>query len=531
MSTDAEQQGVLRSAAVVGACTGLSRLLGFVREILMAVLFGTSLAKSAFDIAFLIPNLFRRLFGEGALAAAFVPVFTETLEREGPERAGRLAGRVMTMLGLVLGAAVAAGMLVATLALVHGGLGARASAVLPLLRIMLPYAFFICTVALCMAILNSLHHFLVPAATPVLLNVVWIMVLAVVCPRMGPDTDARIRAVAWGVLAAGSIQLAVQAPALLRLRISLPVSVAWDDPKVRKVLLLMGPVALAMGVFQVNVVVDRVLAFMVADWGPAALTYAERLIYLPLGIFATAMGTVLLPTFSRQVVRDQHGRIADTLGRALRNLLLVTAPAAVGLLVLAGPVVRLAFAWRGGAFGEESVVRTARAVAFYAPGLVVFSVYKLLVPAFYAMQDMRTPVRIAARVVALNFVLNVAFILSWPAGYKHAGIALATVLSSCVNCVALARILGRRVGDPGWRGLAGTAARTGIAAAVMGLAVGALHPLAWDAAFAHGMPAKAAEAVAMAAAVAVGVGTYALLSFLLCSREVRALAGELRSGG
>jgi len=518
---------VLRSTAIVSSCTGLSRMLGFVREVLMGWYFGTSLAKSAFDVAFQIPNLFRRLFGEGALSAAFVPIFAETIEKDGHEAANRFAGKIVLMLGAVLGTIMLCGILAATVAM-RFPIGERASAVMPLLRIMLPYMVFICMAALCMAILNSLRHFTVPAMTPVLLNVVWILILLIVCPRFGETPGERIYGVAWGILCAGALQLLFQVPVLRRFGFSPEVSFEWRDERVNRVLLAMGPVALGVGILQINVFVDRILALIVAEWAPAALTYAERLIYLPLGIFATALGTVLLPTFSRQAARNRKDHITETLATSLRSMFLVVIPACVGMLVLLTPIVRLAFLWRGGRFDNDSLVYTVRALAFYAPGLVVFSTYKILVPVFYALKDVRTPVRVASRVVFLNLALNVLFIMTWPAGFKHAGIAFATTVSSLVSCLVLGRMLGSRLGGIDWRGVLGCAARTILISVAMGLVVYLGHAWLAGKTASMGMREKVAQFIAVFGAIVTGVAVYAGLAFRVCGEESRAVVSALR---
>lgn len=506
---------ILKSTAVVSLGTGVSRILGLVREILMAHYFGTSLAKSAFDVAFRIPNLFRRLFGEGALSAALVPVLTKTSESEGREAANRLVGQVMTLMGVVLLSVVAVGVLGISLALEHGSWGARVGAVLPLLRTLLPYTFFICMVALCMAILNSHHHFALPAFTPVALNVVWIGVLLVVGGRYGATPAERIRVVAWGILVAGVVQLAIQVPGLWRLGLRPNLSFAWSDTKVRRILLLMGPAALGMGIHQVNFFLDGVLALWAAEWAPAALTFAERLVYLPLGLFATALGTVLLPTFSRQAMRADPSHMRATFGSAFHNLMLVMVPAALGMMVLARPIVDLVYAWQGGEFGARSGLLTARALAFYAPGLIVFSLYKLLVPIFYALEDTRTPVRVGAAVVVLNLVLNITFILTWPLEYKHAGLALSTVLASGINCVCLALVLQRRIGPMGWRQMTRGMLRTLLAA--LGMAWVVMRVPAWLQCL--GGPAagvgKSAQLIAVLGAIVVGMAVYGALLVVL----------------
>ncbi len=511
---------LFKSVAVVAAGTGLSRLLGFVREMLMAYTFGTSLAKSAFDVAFRIPNLFRQLFGEGALSAAFVPVYTRTREREGDAAANRLAGRSLTLLGCVLLAITLAGIAILTLVLERVPTAPRAAAVLPLLRIMLPYAFFICVVALCTAVQTARHRFAVPALTPVILNVAWVLALLLVVPRFGATLQERVRGVAWAVLAAGALQLLAQVPALAACGGRPVLSFAWRDRAVRRVLALMGPAALGMGVHQVNVCVDGVLALWAAPWAPAALTFAERLIYLPLGVIATAMGTVLLPTFSGQAAQGRVSSMAETLRQAIRAVLLVMVPVATALLVFSSPVIELVYRWHGGQFGAESVGRTARALAFYAPGLVVFSLYKMLVPAFYALEDTRTPVRVGIWMVAANFVMNVTFVLTWPLEYKHAGLALATVISSALNAGILARLLRRRIGPLGWRPLLHTAARVLAAAALMALTARRVHAL-WGRAV--GETGKLTELGALLAAGLAGGVVYVLLTVWWCPEEWRRL--------
>ncbi len=518
---------IFRHAITVSFFTGLSRVLGFAREMVMAHYFGTSLAKSAFDVAFRIPNLFRRLFGEGALSAAFVPVFSEILEKEGREKANRLAGRVLTMLALFLILITAAGTVIITIAMQYTTDGTRLAAVLPLLRIMLPYMVFICLVALGMGILNAVGNFAVSAATPLLLNIVWIAAVFWVCPRLGDSLAERIYGVAWAVLLAGVLQLVTQVPALLRLRVMPRPSFAWNDRRIREILLLLGPAALGMGVHQVNVVVDGVLALWAGSWAPAALTYAERLIYLPLGLFATALGTVLLPAFARQVASNRTAAIPPALARSLRGLMLVMVPAAAGLMILAGPIVQLAF--QSGEFDAQSRILTARALVFYAPGLAVFSLYKMLVPAFYAIKDTRTPVRTGLIAVGLNLVLNVLLVVTLPTYYKHAGLAMATVFASAVNSALLAIVLTRRIGSPGWHSLGASLLKvlgcSLLMVVVIHLLLGWLEPLPW-----FSTATKAGQAARVAAAMLAGGAVYAASVLLFCRREI-SLLRQHNSGG
>ena len=517
---------VIRSAAIVSKGTALSRLLGFVREMLMAYFFGTSFFQSAFTVAFTVPNLFRRLFGEGALSAAFIPVLAETMEKEGKERARELAGRVIVFAGLVLTCVVIVGAIGTSIALRYVD-SAKWQLILSLLRIMLPYTVLICLVALCMAILNTLHHFAIPALTPVLLNVVWIGVLVAVCPRFGDDTSAKIHALAWGIVLGGVVQLAFQFPALIREGFLPKISFSLrGDARLKRVLVLMAPAALGMGVFQVNTMIDHVLAFVVSDWAAAALRFSERLIYLPMGIFATALGTVLLPVFARQAAQSNSDEMRTTLNMSLRNLLFVTLPASVGMVVLARPIVQLVF--ERGMFNADSTLQTSRALMVYGSGLVVFSLHKVFVPAFYALKDTVTPVRTSLIAVAVNLTLNIAFILTWPYEFKHAGIALATVVSSFVNCTMLAILFHRRVGSPGWGTVLRSLVRIAGGSVLVGIAARLAHGGLLAATESMGAATRLCRGVSVVGAIAVAVAVYACYAAIMCRAEWREVVGSLR---
>ncbi len=438
------KRSLLLDTMVVGLCTLASRVLGFAREIFMAYMFGTTLWQSAFSVAFTIPNTFRRIFGEGALASAFVPVFTETMEREGETAAWSLAGKTLNLLMLTLAVVVAVGLAVIRVGESWTVPGSQAHTVWSLLRIMFPYLFFICVAALCMAMLNSQRRFLLPALAAPLLNVVWILAMLAVIFWGRPDPGWRIRVIAGAVLGAGFLQAAFQFPVLWRQGFRGANSLGLDDPRIRRVLILMGPAALGMGVSQVNIGIDRMLAFFAGEWAPAALSFAERLVYLPLGLFATAMGTVLLPTLSRSAARRGNAVMAKTVETSLVHLMMVMAPAAFGLFLLADPLVTLAY--QRGRFDAHSTMLTARALRFYAPGLVTFSLYKVFVPAFYALKDTRTPVKTGLMAVGINLVLNLLFVFTWPVYYRHGGLALASVLAAACNGMALAVLLRRRLG-------------------------------------------------------------------------------------
>lgn len=507
-----EKAKIIRSVSVVGLFTMSSRVLGLARDVLMAGLFGTSVWMSAFVVAFTIPNLFRRLFGEGALAASFIPVFVETRQKQGDPAAWDMARKVITMLAAVLTLLVLSGIIIISGVIAFSAPGGKAAIILPLLRIMLPYMIFICLAALSMAILNSFQHFAVPAATPCLLNFIWILTVLLVCPRLGSSMNVRIHAVAWAVLVAGIVQLGAQVPMLRHFGFRAGLSFAWRDTRIIRMLQLMGPAALGLAVTQFNVLIDRMLAAWIGAWAPAALFYSERLIYFPLGVFATAMGTVLLPTFSGHAARTDASEMKRTINHSLCNLLFVMIPAAAGLLVLAHPIIRMIFEWK--LFTAQSTHLTAIALQFYAPGLLVFSLARILVPAFYAQQDTITPVKVGILTVVLNLVLNLAFVLTWPLYLKHAGLACATVLAESFYALVLAILLHRRLGSPGWRKIGGSAIRSAIAAMAMGIAV-------WFIArylptyLPQRLPNKIAQIITVAIAIGFGTGFYLSLAFLL----------------
>jgi putative peptidoglycan lipid II flippase len=511
-----DSKRIIKSAGIVSGLTSLSRLLGLVRDVMMAGLFGTSLVASAFFVAFTVPNLFRRLFGEGALSAALVPVLIETREKEGDDVAWTFVNRVLSLTLVVLTAITA---LVILAAMLIPPASPKTAAVFELLQIMMPYMIFICLAAVSMGILNAFHHFAVSAFAPSILNILWIGTLLFIVPNVGDTPEEKIRAVAWSILLAGFLQWAVQWPVLRRFGWKPHFSNVWKTPRIRKMLLLMGPAALGMAVLQINVMVDRLLAMWVSAEAPAALSYSERLIYFPLGIIATALGTVLLPVFAGHAARADHQKIREGVTDGLRHILFVMIPASAGLLVMAEPLVRMIY--EHGEFTVYSTQLTSIALQAYAPGLVVFSLAKIFVPAFYGMQDTQTPVKIGLIAVVLNFVLNITFVLTFPQGVKHAGIAFATVLSSVFNMACLALILQRRIGRPDWKGVGATALRCCAAAALMGAAV----------LFVYGLfpgIGKIEQILAVLVSIAAGGGVYLVACILLRAPELRDITRALR---
>ncbi len=522
-----ENRNVIRFAFAVGGFTMLSRFLGMARDMLTAGVFGTSLAMSSFVVAFRIPNLFRALFGEGALSSAFVPVFMASRRSEGEPAAWLLARRVATLVGSFLLVVVVLGVVGMSAALVWPGLSEEAAAVLPLARIMLPYVIFICLAALAMAVLNSYQKFSVSAFTPALLNITWILAILFIVPLIRGGPGRQIYGLAWTVFAAGAVQLAYQVPSLLRVGWRPGLDADWRDPRVKKVFMLMGPSALGLAVNQVNVMVNSLIAlFWVGAWAPSALFYAERLIYFPQGILATALGTVLLPVLSDFAAQQKHREMRETIHHGLRTLLFVMTPASVGLFVLSKPIVQMLL--ERGSFNWESTILTARALSFYAPGLMVFCLAKVFVPAFYAMQDTRTPVKIGLVGVSLNFTLNILFALTLPEYWKHAGLAFSTVIAESFNGFMLAFFLRRRLGPFGIRGILGGLARALAAAAAMAAVAFYTERVLTTWLYVY-LPHKAAQWIGVPMAIALGMAVYFGLARLFRFPELGFVLDSLRA--
>jgi putative peptidoglycan lipid II flippase len=510
---------IIRSAGVVGSFTLLSRGLGMLRDIVIAYHFGTSLLASAFFVAFTIPNLFRRLFGEGALSAAFIPVLIETRKKEGDKASWDMAAKVVTMSAAVLSTIAILGVLLFSVGLRIPGLPDKWLATFGLSRVMFPYVVFICMAALSMAVLNSYKHFSTSAFAPCLLNLILIGSMLGIFPFLNGDTYSRVYTLSWAVLVAGTAQVAIQLPALKKFGCPFKFSSRWNDPRIRQMLALMGPAALGMAVTQVNVLVDRLLAMWIGEWAPAALFYSERMIYFPLGIIATALGTVLLPTFSYHAADRDTEAMRETITHSIKHLLFIMTPASIGLLVLASPILSAIFEW-GGSFGSDSTMLSARALRLYAPGLIVFSVAKVFVPAFYAMKDTRTPVRIGIYIVLLNLTMNVIFILTLPTYWKHAGMALSTVLAEAAGMIALGIILTRRVKQLQWAGILHGFLRYLLCALFMAATAWLVH-LAAVTGLDGVLPEKILQILAVGLSIATGGLVYFLFSFLLRSPELK----------
>ena len=422
-----------------------SRVLGLVREQALAYLFGAGNEMDAFNVAFRIPNLFRDLFAEGGMSAAFVPAFTRRLTLGSRADAWRLGNLVINTLLLVTCGIVVAGILFAhplvwLFASDYAAVPGKIELTTALTRVLFPFLALVGLAAACMGMLNSLDKFFVPASAPIMFNIATIACAVALVPVMPLFHLPRITAIAIGALLGGIGQVALQWPALRREGFRYRATLDFRDRGLREVLVLMGPGMLGLAAVQVNLFVNTVLATGQGTGAVSWLNYAFRLIYMPIGLFGVSVATAALPTLSRQAAQQDLSGMRATVSVGLRMMLMLNVPATAGLMALAWPIVALIF--QHGSFTSGDTNATAVALASYAPGLVGYSAVRFAVPAFYALNDSRTPVVVSTVTVLLNAALNVALVRAM--GYP--GLALGTAIASLFNAAALLWLLHARLG-------------------------------------------------------------------------------------
>lgn len=463
-SAQDENHQVVRSAGLIGVATLSSRILGFLRDMVLARLFGATPAADAFFVAYRIPNLLRELFAEGSMSSAFIPVFTDYHTTRGPRDAWELASAVFTTLltiltGLTLLGILASPAIVWLLAPGFHQDPSRLAMTTLLTQIMFPYLLFISLAALAMGVLNSVRAFAAPAFSPVLFNVCTIAAALFLSPLLSEP----ILGVAVGVVLGGAAQFAMQLPGLKRRGFLFGWRFEPGHPGVRRIGALLVPSLLGMSVTQVNITVSTILASFFAG-APTYLFYGMRLIQFPLGIFGVALATAILPTLSQQAARGSLTELRETLGFGLRMILFIILPAMAGLMLLRRPIVHLFF--EHGSFTAADTAATATALLCYAVGLWAFAGVRIVVAAFYSMQDTKTPAVAAVAGVVGNLVLSL--LLMGP--LQHAGLALATALASMLNGAILVTALNRRLGGIDWASVGRSAGRSLIALAPVVLA-------------------------------------------------------------
>jgi putative peptidoglycan lipid II flippase len=513
-----------------------SRLLGVVRDQVMAYLFGTGMAQDAFQVATRIPNLVRDLFAEGAMSAAFIPTFTRYLKNEGKEAAWRLGNLVLNALLVVTTVLVVLGIVFAEpmLGLIPdfskpgfastefaGTDGATKLALTAqLARIVMPFLTLVAIAVAVGGMLNSLRRFFIPALSPAIYNVGVLFAAVAIVPFCGDTKEEKIVGIAIGALIGGVGQILVQLPLLYREGFRYQPILSFKDPGMREILLLMGPGTLGLAAAQVNLVVNTVLALGEGDGAVSALTFAFRLMYLPIGIFGVSVATAALPEVARHAAAGAIDDMRRTISSSLRMMLMLSVPATVGLMALSSPIVE--FIFQRGEFTSESTRMTALALLCYAPGLIGYSAVKIASPTFYALNDARTPVLVSVGTIALNLVLNIVLVRLL--GFK--GLALGTAVAALFNSGLLLYLLSRRIeGIEGPRVLQ-TFGKILIASLAMGAAAYATE--AWLDAYLPGMPwATLRAGIRVGAAIGVGLGVLALAATALRLHEFTAVRTRL----
>ncbi|RUM92775.1 MAG: murein biosynthesis integral membrane protein MurJ [Thiomicrospira sp.] len=438
---------IIKATATVGGMTMISRLLGFVRDMVIARYFGATAGADAFFVAFKIPNFFRRLFAEGAFSQAFVPVLSEVKEKRGKDAVKHLINAISFRLGGILLLLTVFGVFGSGLWMLVFAPGfaddpEKFQLASDMLSITFPYLLLISLVAFSSAIMNTYDQFAVPAFTPVFLNLVLITFAIWVSPLL----DVPVMALAWGVLAAGVVQLLFHLPFLKRLGL-LPVPSPKTDEGVSEVKRLMLPALFGVSVAQINLLIDTVLASFLITGSVSWLYYSDRLMEFPLGVFGVALATVVLPGLSKKAATENWDGFRQDIDTALRLVLIIGVPATLGLLLLAQPLMITLFYY--GAFTENDVTMSGMSLMAYSFGLLGFILVKILAPAFYARKDMKTPVKIAVVALVTNTVMNLALI----GPFAHVGLAAATSISAFVNAGLLYWFLRKQQAFsplPGW---------------------------------------------------------------------------------
>jgi len=508
-------KGLIRSAGVIGIATMASRVLGLVRDQVLAFFFGAGDAMDAFRIAFRLPNVLRDLFAEGALSAAFVPTFTRALATGDRAAAWRLASNVITVLVLISSAVIIAGILFADPLVrlyAHGfrDVPGKIELTVRLTRIMFPFLAMVATAAVMMAMLNALHHFFIPALSPATFNVATIICAVIAVPLSQQVGIPPIVAIAAGTLIGGMGQILLQWPALRREGFRYRPVFDARDPWLRDIGRLMVPGVAGLAAVQINLLVNSWLAAGLGTGAVSWLDYAFRLMYMPIGLFGVSIATASLPTIAGHAANRDDAGVRRAVSSGLRMMLMLNVPATVGLVMLATPIVRLIF--ERGQFTGADTAATAAALMCYAPGLTGYSTVKLVSPAFYALGNSRIPAIASASSVAFNVAVNLVLVRS----LGHRGLALGTAAAALLNAAVLLVLLRSRLGGLEGRRLLVACAKISVASTAMALAAyyseRALHvPFGGDNAI--------QQAVRVCGAIAIGMAVLAVSAHVLRIEE------------
>ncbi|GAC1627692.1 MAG: murein biosynthesis integral membrane protein MurJ [Candidatus Acidiferrum sp.] len=466
-----EKKQILKSASIITLVTLFSRVLGYIRDQRIALLLGTSLAADSFVLAYFVPNLFRRLVGEGSMTASFIPVFTTYMREKPEEEVWDFVNRLFWTLALVLAVVTVLGMVISP-AVIHAFTSGSPNQMqwdqaITLIRIIFPYLFFIGLSALAMGILNCFQIFGLPAAMPVLLNLSIIGFSTAAVWRYFKEPEISL---AVGVVAGGALQFLIQVPSLVREGMRFNFGISFTHPGIRSVARLMVPRFFGIGIAQINLFIGYFFTYAsrMPRGAPFSLYLADRVMELVLGGYAIAVATTILPMMSRQAAANDYEALKQTLAFSMRIVAFITVPAAVGLVILREPIIRVLF--QHGQFVAESTRLTARALLYSALGLPALASVKLIVPAFYSTSDTRTPVIVAGISLVLNVVLNIIFLEFLFKRFQNGGPALAMALACYFDFFALSIIFRLRYGALGTIDILRSFGKISVCAAIMGVA-------------------------------------------------------------
>ena len=512
-----EKGRITRAASVVGLSTAASRVLGYVRDAVIAAFFGATLHADAFFVAYRVSNLLRRLVGEGALTSAVVPIFTEELGSRTKEEARALVGRLFTLFFIILLVLMVLGVLFSgpLIKLLAPGFTidpAKFDLTVSLTQALFPYMVFIGLVAIAMGVLNSMRHFFAPAVSPVLFNLAIIVSALVVSPFLNEPVYALVA----GVLLGGLLQLLFHLPYLSRVGMLPTMDFNFSDPALRKIFALMGPAVIGVGIYQLNILVTMRFASQLAEGSVAYLYYAGRLMELPLGVFAVAVSTAVLPSLSTYAAEKDFDSMRESVSFSLKAVNFVIIPATFGLIILSLPIIEVLF--QRGEFGATAAEETAFALYFYAAGLVPVACSRVLVSVFYSLKDTKTPVRAGV----VSFFVNLVMCLVLMGPLRHGGLALATTISATVNFLILAFILRGKLGGLGDASVGWSALKCTVSSLLMAAVVYALYAASdWSG---YGIMGRAAF---LAGYIFAGIFVYSVSSKLLKVEEYGFLKGLL----
>jgi len=510
LSQKDEQAHITRAAGLMSVATLISRMLGYVKDMILAGFFGATVMADTFFVAFRIPNLLRELFAEGSMSSAFIPVLTEYQTKQGKDEAKRLVRTTFAFLLICVGSICIVSILFspAIVKLIAPGfvnVPEKVSLTVLLTRVMLPFLFFISLAALAMGALNTQRVFFIPSLAPAMLNITIILMVVIFASRIQPP----ILAVAIGVSLGGLVQLGFQLPAFFRNGFSLKPEFDFRHPGLKKMSLLVLPATMGMAVVQINIFVSTVLASFLPEGSITYLYYSMRLIQFPIGIFGVAMGMALLPSLSEHAVRGKYDQLSKDFSFALRLLFFITVPAMAGLIALREPIVNILF--QRGKFDYAATAGTAEALLFYSLGIWSIVGVRVVTACFYSMQDTKTPVKIAVVALVANVILSL--LLMQP--LKHSGLALANTLASVVNFVLLFTFLKKKLISMDAKRIVSSFLKTLTASILMGaLAMLILHGDWWT----HHEDTLR-KAFALAGTIGACIILYIVLGFVMRNEE------------